>query len=162
FTMPLSFIRPERDVPIVPLWTNVMAPPIPPAQRFYNVGLAIRGIVAELPAQLRVAVLASGHMANSVGAPGMLRIRTDPEHARDRVMREVTRDAGAVAASLAETPAYLADRDLTAEERTGLLDGDYATLYRLGAHRCLLWAFTRAVLPNGGPNPQEYTAALLP
>jgi protocatechuate 4,5-dioxygenase, beta chain len=87
FTMPLSFIRPEMDVPIVPLWTNVMAPPIPPAQRFYNVGLAIRGIVAAMPADKRVAVLASGHMANSVGGPGMLRIRSNPEPEFDLKMK---------------------------------------------------------------------------
>jgi protocatechuate 4,5-dioxygenase beta chain len=78
FTMPLSFIRPEQDVPIVPLWTNVMAPPVPPAQRFYDVGQAIRDVVDDLPADKRVAVIASGHMANSVGGPGMLNIRANP------------------------------------------------------------------------------------
>ena len=83
-------------------------------------------------------------------------------YAVDKVMREVIQDESALAAYLADTPAYLADRDLSAEERTALLGGDYATLFRLGAHPFLLWAFTRAVLPNGGPNPQEYTAALLP
>jgi protocatechuate 4,5-dioxygenase beta chain len=75
------------DVPIVPLWTNVMAPPIPPAERFYNVGLAIRDIVAAMPVDKRVAVLASGHMANSVGGPGMLRIRTNPEPEFDLRMK---------------------------------------------------------------------------
>lgn len=87
FTMPLTFIRPEMDVPIVPLWTNVMAPPIPPAQRFYDVGLAIRGIVEALPADKRVAIITSGHMANSVGGPGMLRIRTNPEPEFDLTMQ---------------------------------------------------------------------------
>jgi hypothetical protein len=79
-----------------------------------------------------------------------------------KVMREMIQDESAVAAYRADTPSYLANRDLTDEERTALLSGDYATLFRLGAHPFLLWAFTRAVLPNGGPSPQEYTAALLP
>jgi hypothetical protein len=83
-------------------------------------------------------------------------------YAVDKVMRELIQDERAVAAYLADTPAYLAGRDLSAEERAALLGGDYATLFRLGAHPFLLWAFTRAVLPNGGPTPQEYTAALLP
>jgi protocatechuate 4,5-dioxygenase beta chain len=86
FTMPLSFIRPEMDLPIVPIFTNVMAPPIPPAQRFYDVGLAIRAIIDELPSEQRVAVLASGHMANSVGGPGMLAKLTNPVMEFDRVM----------------------------------------------------------------------------
>src|SRR5207302_11515708 len=58
-------------------------------------------------------------------------------------------DESAVAAYLADTPAYLAGRNLTADERAALLGGDYATLFRLGVHPFLLWAFTRAVLPNG-------------
>ncbi|HEY7064578.1 MAG TPA: 2,3-dihydroxybiphenyl 1,2-dioxygenase [Chloroflexota bacterium] len=87
FTMPLTYIRPERDVPIVPLWTNVMAPPIPPAQRFYNVGLAIHDAITAMPADKPVAVLASGHMANSIGGPGMLRIRTNPEPEFDLKMK---------------------------------------------------------------------------
>jgi len=40
FTVPLRFIRPEADVPIIPLWTNVMVPPLPPGQRYYDLGVA--------------------------------------------------------------------------------------------------------------------------
>ena len=40
---------PRWTCPSYRVWTNVMAPPIPPAQRFYNVGLAIRSIVDGLP-----------------------------------------------------------------------------------------------------------------
>jgi protocatechuate 4,5-dioxygenase beta chain len=97
FTMPLSFIRPEADVPIVPLWTNVMAPPIPPAQRFYDVGQAIRDVVDGLPGDKRVAVVASGHMANSVGGPGMLRIRADPEQEFDLRMKALLAEGDAPA-----------------------------------------------------------------
>lgn len=97
FTMPLSFIRPEQDVPIVPLWTNVMAPPVPPAQRFYDVGQAIRGVVDDLPADKRVAVVASGHMANSVGGPGMLHIRANPILDFDLRMKALLTDGDAPA-----------------------------------------------------------------
>jgi protocatechuate 4,5-dioxygenase, beta chain len=69
FTMPLELIRPEMDVPIVPVFTNTIAPPIPPGRRFYEVGLAIRSIIDDLPADKRVAVIASGHTSLDVGGP---------------------------------------------------------------------------------------------
>lgn len=69
FTVPLSFLRPEQDLPIVPVWTNVMAPPVPPAERFYQVGRALRSIIESLPGEQRVGVVSSGHLAVEVGGP---------------------------------------------------------------------------------------------
>jgi protocatechuate 4,5-dioxygenase beta chain len=69
FTVPLNFLRPEMDLPIVPIWTNVMAPPIPASERFFAVGQAIRQAIEQLPDQRRVAVLSSGHLAVDVGGP---------------------------------------------------------------------------------------------
>jgi protocatechuate 4,5-dioxygenase, beta chain len=79
FTIPLAFIRPEMDLPIVPLFTNVMAPPVPPAQRFYDVGRAVRAIVDELPDSMRVGVIASGHLALDVGGPKMRQGSANPD-----------------------------------------------------------------------------------
>jgi protocatechuate 4,5-dioxygenase beta chain len=84
FTVPLGFLRPEMDVPVVPLFTNVMAPPVPTGRRFYEVGRAVRAI-AEASA-LRVAVVATGHMSNSVGGPGMLDLRETPRSEWDTRM----------------------------------------------------------------------------
>lgn len=69
FTMPLELIRPDKDLPIVPVFTNTIAPPIPPGRRFYEVGLAIRSIIDDFPADKRVAVIASGHTSLDVGGP---------------------------------------------------------------------------------------------
>lgn len=69
FTMPLELIRPEMDVPVVPIFTNTIAPPMPLAQRFYDVGVIVREIIEELGANKRVAVIASGHMSLDVGGP---------------------------------------------------------------------------------------------
>ena len=80
----------------------------------------------------------------------------------DKVMREVIRDPDAAAAFRADTGTYLTGRDLSAEERQALLARDYATLYALGAHPFLLWAFTRAALRDAAPNPREYVDALTP
>ena len=81
FTMPLSLIRPEMDVPIIPIFTNVMAPPIPPAQRFYDVGLAIRAVIDELTSDKRIGVIASGHTSFDIGGPS-LTPSVDPEFDR--------------------------------------------------------------------------------
>jgi protocatechuate 4,5-dioxygenase, beta chain len=82
FTVPLNFIRPEMDLPIVPIFTNVMAPPIPPARRFYEVGKTIRRMIEEMPSDKRVGVLSSGHLAIELGGPKDGRSSSDPEFDR--------------------------------------------------------------------------------
>ena len=71
FTFPLAFLRPEADLPIIPIFTNVMAPPIPVAKRFYEVGLVVRNVIDELPSGLRVGVVCSGHLSVEIGGPRM-------------------------------------------------------------------------------------------
>ena len=63
----------------------------------------------------------------------------------DKVMREVILDPKIAGAFKADTAKFLEGRDLTEEERKALIDVDYATLYRLGAHPFLLNGFTRLV-----------------
>lgn len=71
FTFPLAYLRPEADLPIIPIFTNVMAPPIPSSKRFYEVGLALRNVIDELPSGLRVGVVCSGHLSVEIGGPRM-------------------------------------------------------------------------------------------
>jgi protocatechuate 4,5-dioxygenase beta chain len=98
FTVPLNFIRPEMDLPIVPLFTNVMAPPVPSARRFYEVGKAIRRMIEDLSLDKRVGVLSSGHLAIEIGGPKEGRSSSDPEFDR-RMMELVGRgDAEAIIA----------------------------------------------------------------
>jgi Aromatic-ring-opening dioxygenase LigAB, LigA subunit len=63
----------------------------------------------------------------------------------DKVMREVILDGKVARAFKADTEKLLQGHDLTAEEKKALIDVDYATLYRLGAHPFLLNGFTRLV-----------------
>jgi protocatechuate 4,5-dioxygenase beta chain len=80
FALPLAYIRPEADLPIVPLFANVMAPPVPPPSRFYQVGCALRTIVQDyLPADLRVAAIASGHMSTEIGGPRASQASIEPD-----------------------------------------------------------------------------------
>ena len=85
FTVPLTFVRPEMDIPIVPLWTNVMAPPLPPATRFFTVGETLRRLIESVSLDLRVAVVSSGHLAVEVGGPNF-GSGTSPDPAFDERM----------------------------------------------------------------------------
>ena len=87
FTVPLTFVRPEGDIPIVPVWTNVMAAPLPPASRFFAVGEALRALIEAAPFDLRVAVVTSGHLSIEVGGPKL--ITGPPDEAFDRRMMEL-------------------------------------------------------------------------
>jgi protocatechuate 4,5-dioxygenase beta chain len=78
--VPMLFVRPEMDIPVVPILTNCIAPPMPRARRYFEVGKAIRGAVEAWPANKRVGVLVSGHLSLEVGGPRQFeRHLTDPD-----------------------------------------------------------------------------------
>ncbi|MGQ9366865.1 DODA-type extradiol aromatic ring-opening family dioxygenase [Azospirillum sp. ST 5-10] len=62
--VPLKFIRPEFDIPVIPLFINVFSPPLMPYDRAYAFGAAVRRIVDEMPDDLRVAFLATGGLSH--------------------------------------------------------------------------------------------------
>ena len=69
-TIPIHYVSPDPEhLPVVPIMTNVMTPPMPPAKRFFEVGQAIRSIIDEWPEDIRVGVAASGHLAVEIGGP---------------------------------------------------------------------------------------------
>ncbi|GII90513.1 extradiol ring-cleavage dioxygenase [Sinosporangium siamense] len=67
--VPLLYLNPGLDIPVVCVFTNCMAAPLPPAERFFQVGQAIRKSIEDSPLNRRVAVVASGHLATEVGGP---------------------------------------------------------------------------------------------
>ncbi len=73
FTIPLMFVRPEQDLPVVPVFTNVMAPPVAPGRRFFVVGGVLRDTIEAYESDQRIAVVTSCHMSNGVGGPKMLK-----------------------------------------------------------------------------------------
>ena len=68
-TCPIITLRPEADLPIVPIYTNIFAPPLPQPSRFVKLGETIRQIVAEWPSHLRVAIIGTGHLSLELGGP---------------------------------------------------------------------------------------------
>lgn len=92
FTVPLNFLRPEQDLPVVPIFTNVMAPPVPPGRRFYELGAAVVEMIEAHPADLRVAIVASGHLSNAIGSPHMAAFTQQPDNPWDlRTWDQITR-----------------------------------------------------------------------
>jgi 2,3-dihydroxyphenylpropionate 1,2-dioxygenase len=65
--VPLHFLTPERDVPLVPVIVNALAPPLPTPQRCFELGTAI-GAVAR-SSDKRIAVVASGGLSHHPGTP---------------------------------------------------------------------------------------------
>ncbi|MFI6815001.1 extradiol ring-cleavage dioxygenase [Nonomuraea sp. NPDC050328] len=76
--LPLLYLTPELDVPVVPVFTNCMAPPLPGAARFFQVGQVLRQAIEDSPLERRVAVIASGHLATEVGGPRHFAGSPDP------------------------------------------------------------------------------------
>jgi aromatic ring-opening dioxygenase catalytic subunit (LigB family) len=68
-TVPLHFLTPEMDVPIVPVFINGLIPPLPSAARCHALGARIREALTGMPGSVRVAAVASGSFSLEIGGP---------------------------------------------------------------------------------------------
>src|SRR6185437_5394319 len=82
-TCPIITLRPQADLPIVPVYTNIFAPPMPRPSRFVELGRALRRMVEAWPSDKRVAIIGTGHLSLELGGP-----RQFGPHGRDRRRRE--------------------------------------------------------------------------
>jgi protocatechuate 4,5-dioxygenase beta chain len=92
FTLPLSFLRPEADLPLVPIMTNVFGYPIPATRRWYELGQFLRSTIQAWPGNERVAVIASFNLTVEVGGPKMGNYNFDWMRATLELMRAGSRD----------------------------------------------------------------------
>jgi protocatechuate 4,5-dioxygenase beta chain len=67
--VPLHFLTPNMQIPIVPIFINGVVHPLPAAKRCYALGQMVRQAVQSLPGSARVAVLGSGSFSLDVGGP---------------------------------------------------------------------------------------------
>lgn len=65
--VPLHFLTPQMQLPIVPVFINGVVHPLPAARRCFALGQMVRKAVEALPASSKVAVLASGSFSLDVG-----------------------------------------------------------------------------------------------
>ncbi len=83
FMVPLLYLTPQLDVPVVPVYTNTNAPPIPSARRFVDLGRHVRASILGASLPRRVSVIGTGHLAFELGGPRQfLGASPDPEFDR--------------------------------------------------------------------------------
>lgn len=75
--VPLSYLTPRWDVPIVPVVVNAFAPPMPSLKRCHDVGAFVAGCVARFAERWRVAVVGTGGLSHWVGPPETGRINVE-------------------------------------------------------------------------------------
>lgn len=69
WSVPLKFLTPDHDVPLVPIHMNCVVPPMPSPERCYEVGRVIADIVRRWPATRRVAIMGTGGLSHDPGGP---------------------------------------------------------------------------------------------
>lgn len=67
--VPLHFLNPGMELPVVPLYTNGFGSPMPLATRCLALGQMVRGFVESWEGNERIALVASGVFAGDVGGP---------------------------------------------------------------------------------------------
>jgi protocatechuate 4,5-dioxygenase beta chain/2'-carboxy-2,3-dihydroxybiphenyl 1,2-dioxygenase large subunit/2'-aminobiphenyl-2,3-diol 1,2-dioxygenase large subunit len=77
FMAPLTLIRPEMDIPVVPIFQNANTEPLPPLWRSAQLGELIRDVVDRRPADERVVLLGTGGLSHWVGTPEMGAVNAD-------------------------------------------------------------------------------------
>jgi protocatechuate 4,5-dioxygenase beta chain len=69
--VPLHFLTPRMQIPIVPVYIRGLTPPLPLARRCLALGRMVGDFIRSWPGPERVAVLASGSISHEVGGPRM-------------------------------------------------------------------------------------------
>ncbi|MGH7907978.1 MAG: hypothetical protein ACREP6_15245, partial [Candidatus Binataceae bacterium] len=69
FVTPLHLLTPAMNIPIVPIFQNCNAPPLPPFKRCFELGAALRKIIEASENCSRVAVIGTGGVSHEVPVP---------------------------------------------------------------------------------------------
>ncbi|TDD92254.1 extradiol dioxygenase [Actinomadura rubrisoli] len=59
-----NLIRPQNDLPVVPIFVNVYHPPLPTMDRAYEFGAAVRRAIESMPGGERVLILSTGGLSH--------------------------------------------------------------------------------------------------
>ena len=70
WSVPLYYLTPDYDIPLVPIHMNCVVPPVPSPLTCLDLGKAVADIVEnELPAGVRVAFMGTGGLSHDPGGP---------------------------------------------------------------------------------------------
>jgi len=67
WSVPLKFLTPAYDVPLVPIHMNCVVPPLPEPERCRAFGEALAASIRAWPGNIRVAVMATGGLSHDPG-----------------------------------------------------------------------------------------------
>jgi hypothetical protein len=67
--VPLHFLTPQMQIPVIPIFINGHVPPLPSASRCYDLGRTLREAIKAWPAPLRVVTMGSGSISLEVWGP---------------------------------------------------------------------------------------------
>jgi hypothetical protein len=76
-SVPLHFLMPGGEVPLVTVYTNCAAPPLPTPRRCHQVGAFVGDFIRARPGHERVALVATGGISHWVGTPETGRINPE-------------------------------------------------------------------------------------
>jgi len=68
-SVPMHYLNPAGDIPLVPVTMNCTVPPIPTPARAYEVGRTLREALRAYPGPERIAVVATGGLSHEPGGP---------------------------------------------------------------------------------------------
>lgn len=69
WSVPLHFLTPKHDVPLVPIHMNCVLAPMLSSQRCYEFGKVLADVVKAWPEKKRVAIMATGGLSHDPGGP---------------------------------------------------------------------------------------------
>lgn len=150
WSVPLYYLTPDHDVPLVPIHMNCIVPPLPDPRRCYELGqFMARFVESELPAGMRVAFMATGGLSHDPGGPKYFQVDEkfdrwflglleagDPE----RVLKEATieRMAAAGDGGTTELLAWLAPMGAAHERKAKVVCYEPSVALRCGMG-CVYW-----------------------
>jgi hypothetical protein len=75
--VPLHFVNEGMKIPVIPIYISGHVPPLPPAQRCFEFGRAVRKALEAYPENLRVAIIGTGSFSLEVFGPRINPGKTD-------------------------------------------------------------------------------------
>lgn len=67
--VPVRFVTPRFDLPLIPIFQNTVQPPLPTLRRAADFGAALRRAIESAPGDDRVAIIGCGGISHFIGVP---------------------------------------------------------------------------------------------